>query len=99
MKPRSARKNEPFRANFSAVKIETVTGESIRLGRYSGYSLNFVIQCGADWIAEVQIADGTKPANNRRARVFASKNPGVQMLMELAHARGELPIKTIGGTC
>ena len=75
------------------MKIETVTGEIIRLSKYSGLSLNYVVECGRDWVADVKLVDGAKPENNRCARVFVSKHAGVATLMELAHARGQLAIK------
>ena len=78
------------------MKLQTVTGEIIKLSKWSGYSLNYVIECGKDWIADVSICDGGKPTNTRRhARVFASQNSGVENLMALAHARGELVIKHV----
>lgn len=79
------------------MKLETVTGETIDLGEWAGYSLNFVTECGRDWVADVSVVDGANPQDNRKARVFASKNPGVQHLIQLAHERGELRIKSIGG--
>jgi hypothetical protein len=77
------------------MKLQTVTGETIEMSEWSGYSLNFVVDCGQDWIADVSICDGAKPANNRHARVFVSQNKGVENLMALAHARGELAIKHV----
>ena len=76
------------------MKVETVTGEVIRLSQWASISLNYVIECGRDLIADVQIVDGAKRANNRRARVFASKNSGVARLLELAWERGALQIKS-----
>lgn len=80
------------------MKIETVTGEMIKLSRWAGVSLSYVIECGRDWIAEIKIVDGAKLENNRRARVFVSKNPGVRQLMELAWERGALEIKCVVAT-
>lgn len=77
------------------MKVHTVTGEVIRLSRWSGLWLNYVIECGTDWIAEIKTVDGAKRANNRRARVFVSQNPGVARLMELAWARRALEIKSL----
>lgn len=71
------------------MKVQTVTGEVIKLSRWAGLSLDYVIECGTDWVAEVKIVDGAKRANNRRARVFVSQNPGVAQLMELGWARGD----------
>jgi hypothetical protein len=81
------------------VKLETVTGDVIQLSEWSGYSLNYVMECGKDWVADVSIADGGKPENYRKARVFTSKNPGVANLMRLAHERRGLVIKSISGAC
>lgn len=81
------------------MKVHTVTGEVIKLSRWAGLSLNYVIECGKDWIADVKIVDGVKRANNRRARVFVSQNPGVAQLMELAWARGALEIKSFHTGC
>jgi hypothetical protein len=75
------------------MKIETVTGETIKLSRWAGYSLNYVLDCGRDLIADISITDGSKPENHRKARVFASKNLGVANLIRLAHERGALLIK------
>ena len=80
------------------MKIQTVTGEVINLSRWAGVSLNYVIECGRDWIADVKIVDGAKRGNNRRARVFVSKNPGVRLLMELAWERRALEIKSVMAT-
>ena len=77
------------------MKIRTVTGEVIKPSRWAGVSLNFVMECGKDWIADVKIVDGAKRANNRRARVFVSQNPGVRQLMELAWERRALKIKSL----
>jgi len=78
------------------MNLQTVTGEIIKLSQWSGYSLNYIVQCGKDWIAHVSICDGATPANNRRhARVFASQNKGVEGLMALAHSRGALKIKHV----
>jgi hypothetical protein len=77
------------------MKVQTVTGEVIKLSRWAGVSLIYVIECGRDWVAEVKIVDGAKRVNNRRARVFVSKNPGISRLMELAWARGALEIKSL----
>jgi hypothetical protein len=77
------------------VKLETVTGEIVTLSEWAGYSLNYVIECGRDWVADISIVDGAKPENYRKARVFASKNPGVENLMRLAHSRGDLVIKAV----
>ena len=79
------------------MQLESVTGEIIELSEWGGYSLNYVIECGQDWVADVSIADGEKPENARKARLFVSKNPGVQLLMQLAHERGELAIKSVNG--
>lgn len=76
------------------VKITTVTGEIIKLSRWAGYSLNYVIECGQDWVADVSVVDGAKPENYRKARVFVSKNSGVANLMRLAHERRALVIKS-----
>lgn len=81
------------------MKVQTVTGEVIKLSRWAGLSLNYVVECGKDWIAEVKIVDGAKRANNRRARVFVSQNPSVAQLMELAWARGALEIKSLRMGC
>jgi hypothetical protein len=81
------------------MKVQTVTGEVIKLSRWAGLSLDYVIECGTDWVAEVKIVDGAKRANNRRARVFVSQNPGVAQLMELAWARGALEIKSLRMGC
>ena len=76
------------------MKIRTVTGSTIKFGRFGGLWLHYVIPCGRDWIAEIRIIDaGLRPTPNR-ARVFVSQNPGVAMLMRLAHSRGELEIKS-----
>lgn len=75
--------------------LRTVTGETVQLSKWGGYSLNFVVACGKDWIADVSICDGAKPKNNRRARVFVSQNEGVASLMSLAHERGQLCIKHV----
>lgn len=77
------------------MKLETVTGEIIKLSKRAGYSLNYVMECGRDWVADISIVDGVKLENHRKARVFASKNPGVANLMRLAHERGALMIKTV----
>ena len=77
------------------MKVETVTGEVIKLSRWGGLCLNYVIECGHDWIADVQITDVARPKNNRSARVFVSKNSGVRRLMELAWEREALKIKTL----
>ncbi len=58
-------------------------------------TLSYVIECCTDWIAEVKFVDGKNRKNNRRARVFVSKNPGVATLMELASERGTLEIKSL----
>lgn len=78
---------------MARMKLETVTGENIELSDCAGYCLNFVVQCGQDWIAEISIHDGKFEKNHRSARVYVSKNPGVHNLMALAHERGELRIK------
>ena len=83
------------RAMIPPMKVHTVTGEVIKLSRCGGLCLNYGIECGHDWIADVQITDGAKPKNNRRARVFVSKNPGVAQLMSLAWERGALKIKSL----
>lgn len=80
-----------------AVKLKTVTGETILLSEWAGYSLDYVIECGQDWVADVSVTDGAKPENYRKARVFVSKNSGVSNLMRLAHERGELVIKSANG--
>jgi len=77
------------------MNVQTVTGEVIKLSRWAGLSLHYVMECGTDWIAEVKFVDGSRPENNRRARVFVSKNPGVAQLMALAWERGALEIKTL----
>ena len=77
------------------MKIETVTGETIKLSKWAGYSLNYVMECGRDLVADISITDGSKPENHRKARVFASKNPGVANLIQLAHKRGALSIKSV----
>jgi len=77
------------------VKIHTVTGETIKLSRWSGCSLNYVMQCGNDWVADVSLVDGAVAGNNRHTRVFVSQNAGVKHLMGLAHSRGELVIKPV----
>jgi hypothetical protein len=79
------------------VKLLTVTGEIIRLSRWAGCSLNYVIECGQDWVADVSLTDGVKPENHRKARVFASQNSGVANLMRLAHERRQLVIKSPNG--
>ena len=76
------------------MKITTVTGEIIKLSRWAGCSLNYVIECGQDWVADVSVTDGARPQNYRKARVFVSKNSGVANLMRLAHERRELIIKS-----
>ncbi len=78
-----------------SMKIRTVTGASINLSEFSVLWLRYVIPCGQDWIAEVQLCDIARPKNPRGARVFVSQNPGVAILMNLAHSRGELQIKSI----
>ena len=77
------------------MKLTTVTGETIKLSKWAGYSLNYVMECGSDWIADISITDGAKPENYRKVRVFVSKNPGVENLMRLAHSRGDLVIKAV----
>ena len=76
------------------MKIRTITGSTIKLGRHGVLWLRYVIPCGRDWIAEIKIIDAGKPKTPNRARVFASQNPGVATLMSLAHSRGELEIKS-----
>lgn len=80
------------------MKVQTLTGEVIKLSRWAGLSLDYVIECGTDWVAEVKIVDGAKRANNRRARVFVSQVRCSQ-LMELAWARGALEIKSLRMGC
>jgi hypothetical protein len=77
------------------MKLQTVTGETIKLSKWGCYSLNYVIECGRDWVGDVSICDGAVAANHRKARVFVSENPGVKNLMELAYSRNELVIKTV----
>ncbi len=72
--------------------ITTVSGKEIKLSKCSGYSLNYVIQCGKDWIADISMLDGKIAKNNKKARVFVSQNSGVATLMSLAMNRGELKI-------
>lgn len=79
----------------SRMNLHTVTGETIKLSKWSSYCLNYVIECGRDWIGDVSIADGGVAKNNRKVRVFVSENSGVKDLMELAHSRKELVIKTV----
>jgi len=76
------------------MRIRTVTGATIKLGRYGGLWLNYVMPCGHDWVAEIRIIDVGRPQTPKRARVFVSQNPGVATLMGLAHSRGELEIKS-----
>lgn len=78
---------------MQAMKIQTVTGETVKLSRFSGLTLNFVSPCGHDWVADVSLMDGKIPKNNRRARVYVSKHPGVAVLMGLAMNRKQLLIK------
>ena len=78
------------------MKIRTVTGSTIKLGRFGGLWLRYVIPCGRDWIAEITIFDAGKPKTPNRARVFVSQNPGVATLMSLADSRGALEIKSDG---
>jgi hypothetical protein len=75
------------------MKIRTVIGANIKLGRYGGYYLAYVMPCGRDWIAEIKIMDVGRPRTPNRARVYVSENPGVATLMNLAHERGQLDIK------
>lgn len=77
------------------MKLEMVTGETIKLSKWAGYSLNYVIECGRDLVADINITDGSKPENCRKARVFVSKNPGVGNLIQLAAERGALSIKSV----
>ena len=79
------------------MKITTVTGEIIKLSRWAGCSLNYVIECGQDWVADVSVTDGARPENYRKARVFVSKNSGVANLMRLAQERRQLIIKSPNG--
>ncbi len=79
------------------MKIHTVTGSLIKLGKAGGLWLQYVIPCGHDWIAEIRIIDAGKPKTPTRARVFVSQNPGVAMLIGLAHDRGELAMKSDTG--
>ena len=72
--------------------LETVTGEHIRLSRYAGFHLQYAMDCGSDLIAQVCIVDAEIPANNRTARVYASRHEGVALLVHLARERGELKL-------
>jgi len=74
------------------MKVKTVTGESIRLSGLDCLTLQFVIPCGQDYIAEVQLYSGNRSETSRRARVFVSENPGVATLMDLAIRSGDLKI-------
>ena len=74
------------------MKLLTVTGEEIELGSWASYSLNYVIECGMDWIADVSICHEPGP---RKARVFVSQNAGVGHLMSLALDRHALVIKRV----
>jgi hypothetical protein len=76
------------------MKIRTVTSSTIKLSRFGGLWLQFVIPCGRDWVAEIRIIDVGHRQIPNRARVLVSQNPGVAMLMSLAHSRGELEIKS-----
>ena len=80
------------------MKLRTITGSTIKLGRFGGLWLKYVIPCGRDWVAEIRIIDAGHRRTPSRARVFVSQNPGVAMLMSLAHGRGELEIKSDRGT-
>ena len=75
------------------MKIRTVTGSTINLGGAGVVWLKYVIPCGRDWIAEIKIINVGRTKTPDRARVFVSQNPGVAVLMNLAHSRGELEIK------
>jgi hypothetical protein len=77
------------------MKLEMVTGETINLSKWASYSLNYVMECGRDLVADISITDGSKPENHRKARVFASKNPGVANLIQLATESGTLSIKSV----
>ena len=77
------------------MKLEMVTGETIKLSKWAGYSLNYVMECGRDLVADINITDAVKPENYRKARVFVSKNPGVANLIQLADERGALLIKSV----
>lgn len=76
------------------MKIRTVTGSTISLGKGGGLWLKYVIPCGDDWIAEIRIISGDHCQVPPRARVFVSQNPGVATLVSLAHERGKLEIKS-----
>ena len=75
------------------MKIRTVTGSTISLGKCGGLWLKYVIPSGDDWIAEIRIISGNRRQVPPRARLFVSQNPGVARLMSLAHERGALEIK------
>jgi hypothetical protein len=77
------------------MKIRTVTGAILKLGAHGGLWLRYVIPCGRDWVAEIQIIDVGRPKTPKSARVFVSENPGVATLMNLAHSRGKLEIKSV----
>jgi hypothetical protein len=76
------RTNAP--AQEKIARLETVAGEQILLSRYAGFHLDYVIECGSDLIAQVCIADAQIPSNNRKARVYVSRHPGVALLVDLA---------------
>lgn len=77
------------------MNLRTVTGATIRLGKYGGLWLDYVLPCGNDWIAEIKLMNVGRRQTPNRARVFVSENPGVATLMNLAHQRGELSIRTL----
>ena len=95
MKVDSKSSTEKASMKKAPYKITTVTGETINLSKWAGYSLSYVMECGQDWIGHLLISDGMVKKNNRYARVFLSQNPGAQHLMALAHARGELVITSV----
>jgi hypothetical protein len=66
------------------MQIRTVTSATLKLGRYGGLWLNYVMPCGHGWIAEIGIIDVGRPQTPKRARGLVSQNPGVATLMRKA---------------
>ena len=76
------------------MNIRTVTGATIRLGKYGGLWLDYVLPCGNDWIAEIKLVDVGRRKTPSREQVFVSQNPGVATRINLAHQRGDLAIQS-----